>query len=633
MNRKVGRALRQCRADGGPVEEVSRLRQKIQAYTLRGLDPPPELLAAVNKRLSADEQRAQEGEIARNVGAGVVSALDPFGMTSSAIGAYAPEAGAAIKKFQEDNPIGSTIGAVASGPGALRAIGAVSKPAAAGVAGLYGMTAAPKAVGGDKDPEFEELRRSLVSTDTEEMRRLQRNIDDARGMSRSAGSMPAVGSKQMTQRNTAIGEANTRVSEAEKAYATERQRLEAEATARASGIMGARSAGRQEAREFRNRQERPFFERYESLRTDMGLLPSGSLLPVVAGAGAGAALGLKAVPASIYNRLKASGYLKDALALESSGKGRAAANQIDRSMVLADKYAPKTVDMKRLGTGAFFGASAGALPVGVDAYSLPGENPDREAQRIYAESLLNIDPTKQRELDRLSDTKALPIDNPAKARAQDPVTYLKSGGFGMLEGMGGAKFGGFAPDLLRPDFSSIKAEAEAFYRRNPRLAPGYTPAPRPTPGGSPTPPAGSPAGAGGGQQPNPPPVPTPPPPAGGGNGPQLPAQNTPRPPAYRGAAYSPGARDVLENTIATQGSPVNQFALREDLMDRWTRDGLPMPSNKTIEARILKTLQLLRQSGADLRDPAIRRKAIEAATGGAGMLGLGGMMMGYDDDR
>jgi hypothetical protein len=463
---------RKKKADGGEVApEMTRYERmrKAQQYRLRGMDPPAELMpteADIAQGEEGSRRMADVGEMAAMTVAPVGRVLAPVARTVAA------------------NPI-KTI----AGLGAAATVGGAKATA-------------------DLDPEFQELRRSLI-TETPELQRLRATADSAQKALMSAQGGNAVGSKQMGQKNQSIAAAKKAYDDAEAAYQAQIAKLETEASDRAKGIMAGRMQGRAEAKAFKDTQQKPFFEQYEQLRTDMPLLPSGSLLPVIAGAGGAALMGLKQIPASLFGRYKSSRYMSDGLAREATDVD-AAQKAIDRAVTVARGQAPRHIDAGRLGTGAFIGATAGGLPVGMDAYSLPQMNPEKEAVRRYVDSMLEIDPIKQRERDRI---EKLPDNNPAKEAAQNPLTYAKSMGFGAVEGLGGAKLMGIGVDTMRPNFSSIHDEAQAFYRRNPTKRPADYPdpyAPKTPTGGR-----GGQQGGGGGTQ------------GGGGNNGQ---QNPPQPP-------------------------------------------------------------------------------------------------------
>jgi hypothetical protein len=370
-------------------------------------------------------------------------AVDPMGLTSGLIGHYSPEAAQALIAAQEENPIASSAGAIATGSGALSLAGRVAKPLAAAAAGLVGMTGSAKPAG--DNPEFEELRRSLVK-ETPEIARLRQQVDDANAAVKQSAGLEgqAAGSKQMAARASSTANARSALDTAEERLARAMAGLQSEASRRAEGIMMGRAEGSKARKQVLDSQPKPFFQQYEAARSDLPFLPSGSMLPVVAGALGGLAVAGKALPSAWAGRVGASKALEagdDALARE-----------------LVKQHAPKLIDPKVAGTGIVAGGTAGGIPVGADAYSLPEMNPEKEAGRRAVEALLDIDPRKEGERSRV---EALPDKNPAKEVAQDWRTYAKSMGFGAIEGMGGAKMTSMIVDALRPDFKNVKATLAA----------------------------------------------------------------------------------------------------------------------------------------------------------------------------
>lgn len=389
--------------------------------------------------------------MATDAKAAAASAVDPFGLTSGAIGQYSPDAAKALTDIQDESAVGSAAGAIAGGGGAAALASRVAKPVAAGLAGLIGMTGSAKPAGG-RDPEFEELRRSLIG-ETPEVKRLRQQVDDAAAAVRSSTALEgkAAGSKQMQARGSATASAREALAQAEERLAAEVAKGEQEATRRADAIMMGRAEGKKARKEVLDSQPKPFFQQYEAARADLPFLPSGSVLPIAGGAAMVGAT--KALPTM-------SAWLGRGTASRALASGDDALAQ-----ALVDQHAPTRSFMQSVGhhakpaaIGGAVGMGAGAAPLGLDAYQLPLMNPEKEAGNRFVEQLLDIDPRKAEERKRVDQ---MPPENPAKVKAQDWQEYVKAMGFGALEGATGGKIAGLLADAATPGFKNVKAALAA----------------------------------------------------------------------------------------------------------------------------------------------------------------------------
>jgi len=326
----------------------------------------------------------------------------------------------------------------------------------------------------DRNPDYVLLRHSLTDQALRDHPDGARLVDAVKSAQQSVNELSAVAGKGNTVKPAtaqSLREANERLTKAQGDLQAMRERIDVDSTDRARAIMTARGNAQKASDTVRAGMPKTSYQQYEKLRESYPYLPPMGVIPVVAGSAMAGIPALRQTLANIIARGQASSALTRAKsvtdpATRNANLGYAEAksdmhgpNMNATSMDHAREFAANSA------MPAIAGSVTAMIPRGMDAYALSDLNPDRQGGNAYVEQLVDADPIKGREADRV---KLLPELNPAKAAAQDPWNYLKSGTFGALEGAGGGHLTEGLIKSLSPGFSLVRSELEALQRSAPR---------------------------------------------------------------------------------------------------------------------------------------------------------------------